>query len=100
MNIESVAYEKYKADWLLSHRYSLQDFAAAILEYFLSEKDNFDPAPNPYEIITNWENDRGFGGEIYACFDEFLDTEFKDEDYMRQILTSDEFIEWQKYWSN
>ncbi len=48
------------------------------------------------DAFQNWQNDVGFGGEIWACFDEFVWAEYLDADYMERILTPAEFEQWKK----
>ncbi len=35
----------------------------------------------------------GFDGEQYACYDEFLDAEYQDDEYMRQLLSKEQYQE-------
>lgn len=88
MNIRKIAYEKYKLDWMLQHGYTLKDLVSE-LSGCMGEEDE--------DLITTfdiWESDYGFGSEIWACFDEFIDNEYQDEDYMKQLLN---WKEYEKY---
>ena len=89
MSIEVIAYEKYKLDWMVKHGKTIGDL---ICELSLSQQD--DPNKSIASLFRNWEFDRGFNGEIWACFDEFLESEYQDEYYMRSLLTS---AEWDEY---
>ena len=102
MKIQTVAYNKYKLDWMLCRGLTLEDLTASILDYVNREQlitGKVNPIA-PHETIWAWELNEGFKGELYACLNEFLENEFKNEGYMRQLLTTDEFIEWQKAWEN
>lgn len=93
--IEEIAYERYKSDWLISRGYTLEDLCTEMLLFTAnSERVNIETeARKEYKI---WEMDRGMGGELYACFDEFLNCEYQDKEYMRTILTDREFEEYCK----
>lgn len=62
------AYPLYIADWCRARGYSLED--------------------------RNEEN--GFGGEDYVCFEEFMDYEFLDKGYINYLLSEDDFIVYQE----
>jgi len=100
MHIIHIAYNKYMTDWMLQHGLTLYDFASEILSYY---KENLPESNKEFpvgKITNNWEHKVGFNGMLYASYEEFTNNEFKNEDYIRQILTTDEFIEWQNYWLN
>lgn len=59
------AYELYKQDWCSQRGYILGE-----------------------------ENENGFNGELYVCKDEFADCEFNDENCMKSLLDSDDFVIW------
>lgn len=92
MNITCVAYEKYKTDWLVRQEYDMADLVNEVVNY-IGEMET-----RPKDPLVLWEQESGFAGTLYAGYEEFLENEFKDEDYMRQLLTVDEFIEWMEYW--
>lgn len=84
MTIEQLrdeAYRLYQLDWMANHGYSVEDLAAAVLAHV----DSSDGTPDT-TAYHEWERDAGFGGEIWACFNEFLDHEYRDEDYMTALL--------------
>lgn len=56
MEKEWAFYELYKIDWCEQRNISLKD------------------------AIANKEN--GINGEMYVCFDEFMDNEYQDKEYM------------------
>ena len=94
MEITQIAYEKYKLDWMTNHGCSLSDLIFELEELRL---DN--PNAEITELFDNFECNYGFkfGSEIWACFDEFIDNEFLDDDYMYVLLNDKEFIEYKKY---
>lgn len=86
MDIKKIAYEKYRLDWMIAHGHSLTELLRDL--EFLSRED---PDCNLLTLFENWEYDNGFGGELWVCYDEFLESEYKDESYMKELLTEDEY---------
>jgi hypothetical protein len=85
MNIKKVAYEKYRLDWMLSHGYTLTDLTN---ELDLLQEENNDSVS---QLFADWEYGFGFNSEIWVCYEEFLDNEYQDAEYMRAILSDTEF---------
>lgn len=85
MNIRKKSYELYKLDWMASHGYSLQDVAVELanLAGFGVPQD---------ELLNEFEQDGFVGGEIYASYDEFVDNEYLDMEYMRSLLSKEDFM--------
>ena len=65
-------YEKYRLEWMLSHGYSLSDLINRLEVYMF---DNTDPNDTLNDIFDKWEYDSGFNGELWACYDEWLENE-------------------------
>lgn len=61
-------YEDYKMNWMKSHGYTLSDMIVSISE-FVADGGS----------VEDWEFDCGFNGEIWACFDEWLENEATEE---------------------
>ena len=91
MNIKQIAYEKYKLDWLLKHGYTLTDL---INELDKMQEEN--PDDSVSQLFIDWEYGFGFGSEIWACYEEFLDNEYLDMGYMRQLLNWEEYEKYQE----
>lgn len=90
--IQQIAYEKYQLDWMLRHGYSLQDLMQELHEYQCGSEDSkIVPA-----IFNDWQKDSGFHGELWACFDEFCETEYRDSQYIKFLLTENEYAEYKK----
>lgn len=85
------AYRLYQLDWMANHGYGPMDLAAALLAHMDGDAPDPDDTTTPYR---SWELDAGFGGECWACFNEFLDTEYRDQTYMPGILPSSTFDQW------
>ena len=89
-NLKRIAYEKYQLDWLKNHNFSIKDLLQKI------EKIPFSRERNIVEDKLDAFEEIGFDGEIYVCFKEFLDNEFQEKDYMKFLLTEEEFEEYKK----
>lgn len=63
-------YEKYKLNWMAIHGYTVLDLVRSVENYRKSLE--MDGTNNSLEnILDEWENDCGFCGEIWACYDEW-----------------------------
>lgn len=82
VDIRKEAYELYKIDWEHDHGISGERKLEAYRNYITIEKE----APGCYGSFESYLDDVGYGGELYACYDEFIDTEYLDEEYMRSLL--------------
>lgn len=88
--LERKAYERYQLDWLKNHNFSITDLLQEI------ESIPFSREVNIVEDKLAAFEEIGFNGELYVCFNEFLDNEFQDKDYMKFLLTKEEFEEYLK----
>lgn len=89
-------YELYKMDWLLSHGHTLTDAINSIIDYTIDTQADYSidyPRDNAVnDIREDWEGNIGIHGMIYVCYNEFLETEFEDVDYMRNLLSAEDLI--------
>ena len=54
-----------------------------------------------YYNLKNYHDENGFShGESFVCFREFCDYEFREEDYMKCILSGEDFELWQRVMKN
>jgi len=44
--------------------------------------------------INDYDDEHGFEGESWVCFEEFIGAEFTDKEYMRVILDNNDFALW------
>lgn len=86
MNISKIAYEKYRIHWMLSHGYSLTEL---FHELELVQEENPDYSIDA--LFAHWEYGYGFRGEVWACYDEFMESEYLDEEYMKSLLSEFEY---------
>lgn len=91
MDIKAKAYQKYQLDWMLSHGKSLDDLMDCMQGWW--EDDETREWCSPKTAFADFEK-AGFDGELWACFDEFLESEYLDIPYMRRLLTAKEFEEY------
>ena len=70
------AYDKYQLEWMIAHGHSIRDLVEALGEYNADRLGKYAIEP---ELLWAWENDNGFNGEIWACYDEWLECEGKEE---------------------
>lgn len=95
-------YELYQLDWMMTHNYSLQD-AFNVLKKGYEEAclfGNIGGGSSPdedFNTIEEYFEEQGFGGEIFACEEEFYDCEYQDEDYMRYLLSDEEFKQYKEF---
>ena len=67
------AYERFKLEWMLAHGYTLKNLIDE-LEQLRKES----PELSLESIFHDWEFEYGFNTEIWPCFEEFLDCEYRE----------------------
>lgn len=67
-------YEKYQLQWMIDHRYSLEDFVRELKWYAEHGSSSHDLLT----IFADWQNEYGFNGEIYSSEAEYYDNEYKE----------------------
>ncbi len=74
MNNTQRKYEKSKLQWMLDHDYTLADLMRELTELqFADPEDSAQISMPVSELFAQWENDVGFGSEIWPCFKEWID---------------------------
>lgn len=92
-NISELAYELYKIDWEKSHMITPEVKQDAMKDYFQGLVD-FDGSYSFDDYIYEF----GYsGGEIYACYDEFMNCEYLDEEYVKYLLNNDSLFKEYEY---
>ena len=81
MKIYELCYELYKIDWM--KRISAERQADALKNWFEETDDK-----NEY-TFDSFISEHGYDGELYVCFDEFLDNEYLDREYIEALLDND-----------
>ena len=97
-------WRKYQLDWMMSHGYNLCDILNSmkeIMKFGLECSEECIDANSVTEFLDETVNDfmyeSGFNGDMFACFNEFLDYEYNDEEYMSHLLDETEFEQWENY---
>lgn len=93
MTIKEKAYQLYKLDWLASHNYTLDDVLKKVWTIINHIDFNIEVET---DLMDAFE-EVGFNGEIYACFDEFIDSEYQDRQYMECLLGGTESDDYKAY---
>lgn len=65
-------YERYQLEWMIAHGHSLGELMRELDKVDLAGLDGLDTA------FWIWEQDYGFGGEVYSCEEEWRDAEGKE----------------------
>lgn len=68
------AYERFKLQWMLDHGHTLAELVRGLEQL----REESDPDESLESIFADWEYGYGFGSEIWPCFKEFLDCEYKE----------------------
>lgn len=69
-------YQKYKLQWMIDHGYSLEDLISELTRLQYDDPEDSDRISSPVsELFDEWEEDCGFGSEIWACEEEWQDCE-------------------------
>lgn len=68
-------YRKYQLQWMIDHGYSLDD----LIDELLGMIDNGYEETALWELYAFWSNDVGFGGQLWACYDEWEESEKKEQ---------------------
>ena len=80
----NLLYRNYQLDWMMTHGHSLDELVRELSGYL---EDTDEPLLESFWI---WEQESGFGGEIWACFPEFLTSEFGNCDYICRISNQEQ----------
>ena len=70
-------YEKYQLQWLIDHNHSITELIQELEDYI--NQDSPDIKIHVLKAFKDWEFDIGFNSEIYACEEEYYDTEAQHE---------------------
>ena len=83
MQIAHLCYELYKIDWEQNHNITAERKRANVLDYhngLLNGDYDDDYTYEDYLI------EYGYDGELYVYYNEFLNNEYLNEDYMHLLL--------------
>lgn len=66
-------YQKYQLQWMIDHDHSLDELFDSLERYQIETEHE-----TILGLFDDWVWDTGFGGEIWACLDEWRDCEGSD----------------------
>lgn len=83
-NIRKLAYELYKIEWLAT--ISTKQKKDAIRDYYkyLTPEAEYIP-------FKCYLEEFGYDGDFYATFDEFIKNEYQNKEYMKYLLSDEEY---------
>ena len=86
-------YQMYQLDWLIQHGHSLEELIDGIHQWRENAIENGDAQPEVSikTVFENWLEESAFGGECFACFEEFMTHEYLDISYMFSLLNDKDF---------
>ena len=87
MKISELCYELYKLDWKKTHNVTPEREARELMRGY-SEILRDDDETSVSEYISDY----GYGGELYVCYEEFLEAEYEDDDYVKYLLQGNEML--------
>lgn len=72
-------YELFKLQWMIDHGYTLRGLMDELDKYTSEVINNLelydDVSISASDIFSEWETESGFNGNIYPCFEEWLEND-------------------------
>ena len=75
------AYEKHRLQWMIAHGYTLTDLIHQLQLMIDEDLDGSDVPTSLQSLFEEWEFGYGFNGEIWPCFDEYMDCDYPNEQF-------------------
>lgn len=85
--ISKLCYELYKIDWKHSHMITKYREMDSIKDYYEDLVDD-----DTEYTYNDYLEEFGYDGELYVCYEEFLEAEYLDEDYICSLLDNEKLI--------
>lgn len=85
MNFRELCYELYKIDWESTH--ITQQIKMDNIKNFYEDGYRY-----CYSSLEEYLCDIGYDCGIYACYDEFIDNEYQDTNYIRSLLDNEKLF--------
>ena len=79
-------YALYQLQWMMIHGVSLDDIFKSMQEDFAGEKEYGNTELDLTELIYGVYEHGFYGGQIWACYEEFCDAELQDESYIKRLV--------------
>lgn len=83
-NIRKLAYELYKIEWLAA--ISTEQKKNAVRDYY-----EYLTPETEYIPFKCYLEEFGYDGDFYATFDEFIENEYQNKEYMKNLLSDKEY---------
>lgn len=87
--IRELCYELYKVDWERNHMITAERKMDSIKNYY---ECLVDVSSNQY-TYNDYIEEFGYDGELYVCYEEFLETEYLEDDYICSLLDNGKLID-------
>lgn len=85
-SISYVAYELYKQNWIDKHTTKGERLKSIRIWGESEIKNDNEDLVYSYK---EWQEEYAYpGGILYACYDEFIDEEYQDREFMKKLLKS------------
>lgn len=86
MDIRELAYQLYIIDW--KHEHITPEIEADAWKDYFEDAEDF----TEYSF-EDYLWDCGYGsGTLYVCYEEFLNSEYLNEDYMKELLNNEKLF--------
>ena len=89
-DIKLKSYELYKLRWMEEHGFTVDDVLRKAYEIMISDYLDIQVEDDLLDAF----DEIGFNGEIYVSYDEFIDNEYQDKNYMFKLLNDKEWNEY------
>ena len=86
--IRELCYELFKVDW--KHRHVSADMEMDNIKNYYEYLIDCGDTDYTYE---DYVSEFGYGGYLYACYDEFCESEYLDKDYICGLLDNGKLIQ-------
>lgn len=89
MTIRELAYELYKEDWKISHNITREKEQREMVRLFSELEETGGKTESFKAEYDYFIEEGGYGGELYACYAEFLSAEYQERVYMKHLINDD-----------
>jgi len=86
--IRRLCYELYKVDWKHSHMITKEREMDSLKIYYEGLVDD-----DTEYTYNDYLEEFGYDGELYVCYEEFLENEYLEKDYMKELLDNKKLID-------
>ena len=87
-DLRTLCYSLYQLDWKKRHNITPEVEEKAIKSYLEEyEPKDFTNAEPPAQTFQEYLDEVGYDGEYFVCFEEFLECEYQDHDYIMELLS-------------